>query len=82
MCVGVKSSKQKLNAKEKEEEEGKGTEKGEKEEVWWGRKRRLEHRYNYLISRQAVVWPASQSRDETDTGACPWFAPQLTDALM
>ena len=37
MCVGVKSSKQKLNAKEKEEEEGKGTEKGEKEEVRLGK---------------------------------------------
>ena len=57
----------------------------------WGNRRwirsrkgrgRLKHRYNYLIWRQAVVWPALQSQDETDTGACPWFVPQSADALM
>ena len=39
MCVRVESSKQKLHAKEREEER-KGTEKGEKEEVAGERKRR------------------------------------------
>ena len=89
----------KIACQRKKEEERKGTEKGEKEEVagerkrrWgWGNRRgvrsrkgrgRWKHRYNYRISRQAVVWPASQSQDETDAGACPWFVPPLTDALM